>query len=156
MPGTRSAELRHLLAIIPPARRRKSRAAAHTGAFFPHSLVSHTFRVTSLDREPQSSTRAVYTRSSPCHFRRRPGRRDRRLSLRRVRSSLARATSASVQRRSYARACLSRDHEQRRKQFWGAETTLSQAWSGNCIRGPQCAFEMSMFMCPAVHKLTRN
>lgn len=35
-------------------------------------------------------------------------------------------------------------------------TTLSQAWSGNCIRGPQCAFEMSMFMCPAVHKLTRN
>ena len=37
-----------------------------------------------------------------------------------------------------------------------AETTLSQAWSGNRIRGPQCAFEMSMFMCPAVHKLTRN
>ena len=36
------------------------------------------------------------------------------------------------------------------------KTTLSQAWSGNCIRGPQCAFEMSMFMCPAVHKLTRN
>lgn len=40
--------------------------------------------------------------------------------------------------------------------LWFAETTLSQAWSGNCIRGPQCAFEMSMFMCPAVHKLTRN
>lgn len=59
-----------------------------------------------------------------------------------------------------ARVCLSlereREHEQRRKQFRGAETTLSQAWSGNCIRGPQCAFEMSMFMCPAVHKLTRN
>lgn len=35
-------------------------------------------------------------------------------------------------------------------------TTLSQAWSRNSIRGPQCAFEMSMFMCPAVHKLTRN
>ena len=35
-------------------------------------------------------------------------------------------------------------------------TTLSQEWSGNSIRGPQCAFEMSMFMCPAVHKLTRN
>ena len=43
-----------------------------------------------------------------------------------------------------------------RKQFRGTKTTLSQAWSGNCIRGPQCAFEMSMFMCPAVHKLTRN
>lgn len=27
---------------------------------------------------------------------------------------------------------------------------------GTSIRGPQCAFEMSMFMCPAVHKLTRN
>lgn len=36
------------------------------------------------------------------------------------------------------------------------DTTLSQEWSGNRIRGPQCAFEMSMFMCPAVHKLTRN
>lgn len=36
------------------------------------------------------------------------------------------------------------------------DTTLSQEWSGNSIRGPQCAFEMSMFMCPAVHKLTRN
>lgn len=43
-----------------------------------------------------------------------------------------------------------------RKQCVGTKTTLSQAWSGNCIRGPQCAFEMSMFMCPAVHKLTRN
>lgn len=40
--------------------------------------------------------------------------------------------------------------------LYGTKTTLSQAWSGNCIRGPQCAFEMSMFMCPAVHKLTRN
>lgn len=36
------------------------------------------------------------------------------------------------------------------------DTTLSQTWSGNSIRGPQCAFETSMFMCPAVHKLTRN
>lgn len=36
------------------------------------------------------------------------------------------------------------------------DTTLSQEWSRNSIRGPQCAFEMSMFMCPAVHKLTRN
>lgn len=36
------------------------------------------------------------------------------------------------------------------------DTTLSQEWSGNSILGPQCAFEMSMFMCPAVHKLTRN
>ena len=44
----------------------------------------------------------------------------------------------------------------KRKQSLGMKTTLSQAWSGNCIRGPQCAFEMSMFMCPAVHKLTRN
>lgn len=33
---------------------------------------------------------------------------------------------------------------------------LSQEWSRNSIQGPQCAFEMSMFMCPAVHKLTRN
>jgi len=45
---------------------------------------------------------------------------------------------------------------QARKQCVCTKTTLSQAWSGNCIRGPQCAFEMSMFMCPAVHKLTRN
>lgn len=36
------------------------------------------------------------------------------------------------------------------------ETTLSQEWSRNSIQGPQCAFEVSMFMCPAVHKLTRN
>lgn len=35
-------------------------------------------------------------------------------------------------------------------------TTLSQEWSKNSILGPQYAFEMSMFMCPAVHKLTRN
>ena len=36
------------------------------------------------------------------------------------------------------------------------ETTLSQEWSRNRIQRPQCAFELSMFMCPAVHKLTRN
>ena len=36
------------------------------------------------------------------------------------------------------------------------ETTLSQEWSRNSIQRPQCAFELSMFMCPAVHKLTRN
>lgn len=36
------------------------------------------------------------------------------------------------------------------------ETTLSQEWSRNSIQGPQYAFELSMFMCPAVHKLTRN
>lgn len=36
------------------------------------------------------------------------------------------------------------------------KTTLSQTWSGNSILGPQCAFEMSMFMCPAVHMSTRS
>lgn len=51
---------------------------------------------------------------------------------------------------------LPRRARKERKQYVGLKTTLSQAWSGNCIRGPQCAFEMSMFMCPAVHKLTRN
>lgn len=34
--------------------------------------------------------------------------------------------------------------------------TLSQVWSGNLIQGPQCAFETSMFMCPAVHTSTRS
>lgn len=47
------------------------------------------------------------------------------------------------------------DKEENRAVF-KIDTTLSQEWSGNRIRGPQCAFEMSMFMCPAVHKLTRN
>lgn len=62
-----------------------------------------------------------------------------------------------AQRRAYNVCRLDvAQRAQRRKQFRGTKTTLSQAWSGNCIRGPQCAFEMSMFMCPAVHKLTRN
>ncbi|CAB3388915.1 Hypothetical predicted protein [Cloeon dipterum] len=34
-------------------------------------------------------------------------------------------------------------------------TTLGQAWVTDMIRNPQCAFEMSMFMCPAVHTSTR-
>jgi hypothetical protein len=33
--------------------------------------------------------------------------------------------------------------------------TLGQAWVTDRVRNPQCAFEMSMFMCPAVHMLTR-
>lgn len=45
---------------------------------------------------------------------------------------------------------------QQRRAVFVIETTLSQAWFRNSIREPQCAFEMSMFMCPAVHKLTRN
>lgn len=36
------------------------------------------------------------------------------------------------------------------------EPTLSQEWSEDKVRGPQCAFEMSMFMCPAVRMMTRN
>lgn len=44
----------------------------------------------------------------------------------------------------------------RARQSYIVKTTLSQTWSGNSILGPQCAFEMSMFMCPAVHTLTRN
>lgn len=36
------------------------------------------------------------------------------------------------------------------------EPTLSQEWSEDSVRGPQCAFEMSMFMCPAVRMMTRN
>ena len=35
-------------------------------------------------------------------------------------------------------------------------TTLSQVWLTDVIRKPQCAFEMSMFMCPAVHMSTRS
>jgi hypothetical protein len=35
-------------------------------------------------------------------------------------------------------------------------TTLSQVWLTDEIRKPQCAFEMSMFMCPAVHMSTRS
>jgi len=31
-----------------------------------------------------------------------------------------------------------------RKQRVCRKAALSQAWSGNCIRGPQCAFKMSM------------
>jgi hypothetical protein len=34
-------------------------------------------------------------------------------------------------------------------------TTLSQVWVTDKIRNPQCAFEMSMFMCPAVHMSAR-
>lgn len=132
----------------------------------------------------RARARARNTRSSPCHLRRRPGFAERarparltynppvmgEISSRRREGFSARTTprgasrargarcptSASVQRRSYARASSLARRQQRRKQFRGTETTLSQAWSGNCIRGPQCAFEMSMFMCPAVHKLTRN
>jgi hypothetical protein len=33
--------------------------------------------------------------------------------------------------------------------------TLGQAWVTDRVRNPQCAFEMSMFMCPAVHMSTR-
>lgn len=39
MPGARST-----FSIIPPARRKEQSSRS---AFFPHSLVSHTFRVTS-------------------------------------------------------------------------------------------------------------
>jgi len=67
----------------------------------------------------------------------------------RVAGASSRATGRASNVRSYA-------NRKERKQFLVMKTTLSQAWSGNCIRGPQCAFEMSMFMCPAVHKLTRN
>jgi hypothetical protein len=35
-------------------------------------------------------------------------------------------------------------------------TTLRQVWVTDKIRNPQCAFEMSMFMCPAVHMSARN
>lgn len=44
----------------------------------------------------------------------------------------------------------------RARQSLVVKATLRQAWSGNSIPGPQCAFEMSMFMCPAVYTLTRN
>lgn len=36
------------------------------------------------------------------------------------------------------------------------DTTLRQAWLTDMARKPQCAFEMSMFMCPAVHMSTRS
>jgi hypothetical protein len=36
------------------------------------------------------------------------------------------------------------------------KTTLRQAWLTDMARKPQCAFEMSMFMCPAVHMSTRS
>lgn len=55
-------------------------------------------------------------------------------------------------------ACGSRQHNcnTRNRTVVEIETTLSQEWSRNSIQRPQCAFELSMFMCPAVHKLTRN
>ena len=34
--------------------------------------------------------------------------------------------------------------------------TLSQTWTVNKSHGPQYAFKMSMFMCPAVHITTRS
>lgn len=82
------------------------------------------------------------------------GRRSRSSHLgANVQRSLVRPTHAPLLRFG---AAVARGAWCVRKQCVGTKTTLSQAWSGNCIRGPQCAFEMSMFMCPAVHKLTRN
>lgn len=88
------------------------------------------------------------------YFKRRPGETTNAHTLTRCASRVSRCW-ANVQR-SLVRRCTRGKPRRRRKQFVGTKTTLSQAWSGNCIRGPQCAFEMSMFMCPAVHKLTRN
>lgn len=68
-------------------------------------------------------------------------------------ASLAHVVSCAYRRASNPRSCTMNLAQ---AVFDLLKTTLSQAWSGNCIRGPQCAFEMSMFMCPAVHKLTRN
>lgn len=60
-------------------------------------------------------------------------------------------------RRALPRASeRTRPSEPENRAVFEIDTTLSQEWSRNSIRGPQCAFEMSMFMCPAVHKLTRN
>lgn len=72
------------------------------------------------------------------------------------RPTIARTPVRAAVARSPSSATRGEARERGRKQSLGTKTTLSQAWSGNCIRGPQCAFEMSMFMCPAVHKLTRN
>lgn len=108
-------------------REEKSRAAAAPSSLILSSRTRSVCRL--LETEQQPHAHAPYTRSSPCHFRRRPGRRDRLPALLPLGGgdnfspgeenhtlreeerefSLARATSASVQRRSYARACLSRD-----------------------------------------------
>lgn len=122
MPGARST-----FSINPTGA--KERAEQPQRLLPSFSRLAHVPRDVSLQTEQQPRAHAPYTRSSPCHFRRRPGRRDRLSALLPLGGgdnfspgeenhtlreeerefSLARATSASVQRRSYARACLSRD-----------------------------------------------
>jgi hypothetical protein len=46
--------------------------------------------------------------------------------------------------------------EPRRAARFLVHATLGQAWVSDGIRNPQCAFEVSMFMCPAVHMSTRS
>ncbi|BES87389.1 Hypothetical protein NTJ_00191 [Nesidiocoris tenuis] len=46
--------------------------------------------------------------------------------------------------------------KRQRVAYPSCETTLRQAWPLDGIPGPQCAFKLSMFMCPAVHTTTRS
>lgn len=157
------------------ARRTPSRgvgARARVNArLFPHACAC--VRVWRVSRVGHAK---CFRHVLPFHFRRRPGRasadatrrkterererrrgvRSRSVPRRLFGSCLPRVLASCAQPPAGERPAIARTLSKVRKQFVGAKTTLSQAWSGNCIRGPQCAFEMSMFMCPAVHKLTRN
>lgn len=122
MPGARST-----FSIIPPARRKEQSSRS---AFFPHSLGlahvpcdvslrqssshTHTRRTRALLRVISDDAQGGETDSllfflSAVVTTSLLEKRTTRSARRRESSSLARATSASVQRRSYARACLSRD-----------------------------------------------
>lgn len=131
----------------------------------PRAAAAARNRVNASSGRPPRSFRTTPTRggarqrdlSPPLSFLPRRGSVHPRFARIRVRGLASRTRALRRGRtsndRSYARAPV---YGARRKQSLFTKTTLSQAWSGNCIRGPQCAFEMSMFMCPAVHKLTRN
>lgn len=158
--------------------RQTSALLMYTAAIFASSLslsrhvqkTAHPLAFSFLSRSKSLGARArlIFTRSCALSslisvsFQTTPGLAPavvRRHSTSGERPTIARTPIVSAHRAQATRASIWRAVAVRasgRKQFRGTKTTLSQAWSGNRIRGPQCAFEMSMFMCPAVHKLTRN
>ncbi|KAL6252270.1 hypothetical protein P5V15_015241 [Pogonomyrmex californicus] len=149
-PRTRLARVSSISLLYPRAR--------SLGAPVSLRHVSMSFRTTPSRRARGGRARRDWR---PYAWRARASRL--RLSSHRIfraawgeRPTIARTPVRAAVARSPSSATRGEARERGRKQSLGTKTTLSQAWSGNCIRGPQCAFEMSMFMCPAVHKLTRN
>lgn len=88
-----------------------------------------------------SAVQSEATRRAATGLRGHPRRRSR------ARKSAPTTERARHPREGNARADRRRGLEDR--------ATLGQAWVTDRIRNPQCAFEMSMFMCPAVHMSTR-